>query len=82
MSSSGSTPNACTRQDEVARKRIEAALTLTAAAEEPDVAGDPDMAETSHRIPTPLTAVNGRFEPVTAGNHESALATTVTAGHP
>ena len=33
-------------QDEVARQRIEAALALTAAV------GEPDVAETSHRIPT------------------------------
>jgi integrase len=33
-------------QDEVARQRIEAALALTA------TAGEPDVAETSHRIPT------------------------------
>jgi integrase len=39
-------------QDEVARQRIEAALALTAAADDPDVAGDRDAAETSHRITT------------------------------
>ena len=47
-------------QDELARQRIEAALTLTAATEEPDVAGEqdateePDAPETSSRIPHEL----------------------------
>jgi hypothetical protein len=38
-------------QDEVARQRIEAALALTASAEDPDVVSEPDVAETSGRIP-------------------------------
>ncbi|HEY5246849.1 MAG TPA: tyrosine-type recombinase/integrase [Dermatophilaceae bacterium] len=38
-------------QDEVARQRIEAALALTASVEDPDVVSEPDVAETSGRIP-------------------------------
>jgi len=38
-------------QDEVARQRIEAALALTGATEAPNVVSEPDVAETSGRIP-------------------------------
>ena len=54
-------------QDEVARQRIEAALALTASVEDPDVVSEPDVAETSGRIPgeQPYTAGFSRFQPVT-----------------
>ena len=38
-------------QDEVAKQRIVAASPLTASAEDPDVVSEPDLAETSGRIP-------------------------------
>ena len=64
-------PRQCAHgQEDVAKARIEAALTLTTAVEEPDMADSPRIPRESRRQPV---------DPVTAGPHERAL-TGVSAG--